>query len=120
MKLPRRKFLATSASGLALLAAGCEKMPRQLMDFLGPQARPDGPFQPPAADAIDPIAHTLNRVSFGISPGDYQRVKKLRADADEAILTHLEQQLDPDSIDDAVAQYAVRRFETLAEPAGEL
>ena len=71
MNLPRRKFLQAGAGSLALIAtAGCDQMPRELLNFLGPQARPNGPFQPPTGDAIDPIAHTLNRVSFGVRPGD--------------------------------------------------
>lgn len=121
MKLPRRKFLQAGASGLALLATtGCDQMPRELASLLGPRAREKGPFQPPATATIDPIVQTLNRVSFGLRPGDYQRVKKLGTDADEAIQLHLEQQLNPESIEDSVAEYAVRRFETLAEPPGEL
>src|SRR5579883_3434883 len=120
MKLPRRKFLKAGA-GLALLAtAGCDQMPRELLAFLGPPAKENGPFQPPSANAIDPIVHTLNRVSFGIRPGDYQRVKKLGTDTDEAIQIYLEQQLNPEAIDDGAAEYAVRRFETLSEPVGEL
>jgi hypothetical protein len=120
MKIGRRKFLQAGAGSLALLAAGCDQMPRELTALLGPQARPNGPFQPPASEAIDPMVHTLNRLSFGARPGDYERVKKLGADADEAIQAHLEQQLNPDSIEDGIAEYAVRRFETLAEPVGEM
>lgn len=120
MTLPRRKFLKASAGSLALLAAGCDQMPRELANLFGPQARPNGPFQPPSGAAIDPIVHTLNRLSFGLRPGDYERVKKLGSDSDEAIQNYIEQQLNPESIEDSAAEYAVRRFETLAEPAGEL
>src|SRR5438105_4638230 len=91
MKLPRRKFLKAGASGLALVAAGCDQMPRELATLFGPQARPNGPFQPTSSASIDPIVHTLNRLTFGLRPGDYERVKKLGADADEAIQTYLEQ-----------------------------
>src|SRR4051812_26972020 len=120
MKLGRRKFLQAGAGSLALLAAGCDHMPRELTSLFGPQTRANGPFQPPASATIDPIVHTLNRLSFGLRPGEYERVKKLGTDADEAIQAHIEQQLNPDSIEDGIAEYAVRRFETLAEPPGEM
>lgn len=121
MKLPRRQFLRAGAGGLALLAmTGCERMPRELRDLLLLQTQANGPFQPPATDTIDPITHVLNRTSFGLRPGDYERLKKPGSDSGQAIHAYLEQQLNPESIEDSAADYAVRRFETLNEPLGEL
>src|SRR5262249_51271403 len=75
---------------------------------------------PPSAATIDPVAHALNRAAFGPRPGDYERIAKLGGTAEEAAARYLEHQLQPETIADDVAQYAVRRFETLSEPLGEL
>jgi hypothetical protein len=78
MKLARRKFLKVGASGIALMAtAGCDQMPRELRQLLALVHPSGGTFQAPAADAIDPIIHALNRAGFGPRPGDYQRVRKM-------------------------------------------
>ena len=38
-------------------------------------ARPvDGKIPPPASADIDPVAHALNRLTFGPTPGEYGRV----------------------------------------------
>jgi len=121
MKLPRRQFLKASASGAALLAAtGCDQLPRELRMLFPPQAKASGPFQPSGQKLIDPIAHALNRASFGARPGDYQRITRLGKTAEEAAAACLEQQLNPEKIEDDHAEYAARRFETLNEPLGEL
>ncbi|SPE60958.1 conserved exported hypothetical protein [Verrucomicrobia bacterium] len=121
MKLARRKFLRVGASTVALIAAaGCDRMPRELRALLSLPPRPDGPFQPPAQASIDFVTHVLNRTAFGARPGDYEKVRKLGATPEEAARAYLSLQLHPDKIDDADAQYAVRRFETLNEPLGEL
>ena len=121
MKLPRREFLKVGAGSVAFLAAtGCDQLPRELRGLFSLEAKASGPFQPPAQEMIDPISHTLNRAAFGPRPGDYTRIKKLGKTADEAATAYVEEQLDPGAIDDAAAEYAVRRFETLSEPLGEL
>ena len=120
MNLSRRTFLKVGGSSAALLATvGCDQLPRELR-FLYGQAKPGGPFQPPATTDIDPISHVLNRVAFGPRPGDYERVRKLASTPDAAAAAYLEQQLNPERIDDAEAEEAARRFETLNEPLGEL
>jgi uncharacterized protein (DUF1800 family) len=119
MHLPRRQFLKAGASSVALLAAtGCDKWPRELRVLFPPKE--SGPFQPPAQELIDPIAHVLNRAAFGPRPGDYERLSKLASTPAEAATAYLEQQLKPDAIEDDAADHAVRRFETLTEPLGEL
>src|ERR1041385_8994880 len=119
MKLPRRQFLKASAGGVALLAAtGCDKWPRELRVRFPPKE--SGPFQAPAQALIDPITHVLNRAAFGPRPADYERIKNPAATPAVAPAAYLEQQLKPETIEDNAAEHAVRRFETLAEPLGEL
>ncbi|MBI1783577.1 DUF1800 domain-containing protein, partial [Candidatus Sumerlaeota bacterium] len=120
MKTNRRKFLK-AAGGIALAAAaGCDQVPEYLVpDFLPPQTE-KGPFEVSNSDGVDLITHTLNRLSFGAAPGDYQRVKRMGASPEEAVASYLEEQLRPEKIEDRAAQFAVRRFETLTQPQGEL
>lgn len=120
MNLPRRKFLKAGAGGIALLAAGCNQPPRELTGLFALASRDGGPFTAPAREAIDPVIHVLNRAAFGARPGDYQRIRQLAQTPEAAAAAYLEQQLQPERIDDDEANYAVRRFETLTEPLGEL
>jgi hypothetical protein len=120
MNLPRRKFLKATATSVAFVAAGCDQIPRELRALFPAQTKPTGAFQASSAKVIDPIAHVLNRAAFGARPGDYERIRKLAADPQEAASTYLESQLTPENINDDPAQYAARRFETLEEPLGEL
>ena len=120
MKLSRRTFLKASGSSAALLATvGCDQLPRE-MRVLYASPKSSGPFQPPTAAEIDPVAHVLNRLTFGPRPGDYERVRKLASMPEDAAVAFIEQQLNPERINDAEADFAVRRFETLNEPLGEL
>ncbi len=119
MNFSRRNFLQTSGGATLLATAGCDQIPKDLLPF-GPPAKVVGPFTSPSSPSIDLISHALNRLTFGAAPGDYERVQKLGATPEAAIHAFIDQQLAPDKINDAVADYAVRRFETLTEPIGEL
>jgi uncharacterized protein (DUF1800 family) len=120
VSLSRRKFLKVGGSSAAWLAAvGCDQLPRELR-VRYPPPKAGGPFQPPTAEDIDPVTHVLNRAAFGARPGEYARVRKLGPTPEQAAAVYLEQQLNPENIDDEEATYAVRRFETLGEPLGEL
>src|SRR6185503_20522225 len=69
-QMKRRGFLKTAASSVAFLAAaGCDQVPKELRALFPPQGRAIGRFQAPSAEAIDPIAHALNRTAFGPRPG---------------------------------------------------
>ncbi|MDT5121270.1 MAG: hypothetical protein QOC96_752 [Acidobacteriota bacterium] len=54
------------------------------------------------------IAHVLARLSFGARPGDFERVKAMGVNA------YIEQQLDPDSIDDTKLDARLNKLPTLA------
>ena len=120
MNFSRRHFLKVSGSTAALLATvGCDQLPRELT-VLYAQQKPVGPFQPPLTEQIDPITHALNRLAFGPRPGDYERVSKLSATPEKAVETYIEEQLNPEQVKDEPGELAVRRFETLRLPLGEL
>jgi uncharacterized protein (DUF1800 family) len=115
----RREFLAASAGAIALSAA----IFRSTQGWLGEAAqyagyglkRPlDGPLAPPTAREIDPVAHALNRFTFGPAPGDYARVAAMGVPA------FLDEQLAPDRIEDGLCDRATARFsEAWWEPVGE-
>jgi hypothetical protein len=120
MNFSRRQFLKVGGSTAALLATvGCDQLPRELT-VLYAQQPPLEPFQPPSEEQIDPVTHVLNRVAFGPRPGDYERVLKLASTPEHAATVYIEEQLNPEQIRNDSGDYAVRRFETLRLPPGEL
>jgi uncharacterized protein (DUF1800 family) len=115
----RREFLITGAASVAL-SAGIFQSVQGWLGEIGQYAggglkRPlEGPLAPPPDTGIDPIAHTLNRLTFGPGPGDYTRAAALGVDA------FLEAQLAPEKIDDGLCDRAIARFsEAWWEPVGE-
>lgn len=111
MSVSRRKFLCAGASAAALSLAACDqiasiKLPWDKIDV--------GPYESPGSSELDLISHVLNRTSFGPRPGDYARARRIGVEA------FIEEQLAPEKIDDSIAAGAVRRFETLNSPVGEL
>lgn len=120
MQFSRRTFLKASGASAALLATvGCDQLPRELRS-LYQTPKTIGPFQPPGATEIDPVTHALNRAAFGARPGDHARVLTLGDTPEQAAAAYLEQQLSPETIADDEGEFAVRRFETLRLPLGEL
>jgi uncharacterized protein (DUF1800 family) len=115
----RREFLITGASALALSAA----LFKSVQGWLGTAGqyaghglkRPlDGPMVPPPSEQIDPVAHALNRLTFGAGPGDYVRISSMGLDA------FIDEQLTPEKIEDGLCDRAVARFaECWWEPIGE-
>src|ERR1041385_6273057 len=53
------------------------------------------------------VAHVLSRLTYGARPGDFERVKAMGVEA------FIDQQLDPDSIDNAAVISRLRRLPTL-------
>ncbi|MCF7675334.1 MAG: DUF1800 domain-containing protein, partial [Akkermansiaceae bacterium] len=115
----RREFVVTGLGAVALSTA----IFRSVQGWLGQAgqyaghnlARPlTGALTPPAAADIDPVAHLLNRFTFGPVPGDHARVTAMGIDA------YLDEQLTPETIDDGLCDRAIARFaEAWWEPLGE-
>jgi uncharacterized protein (DUF1800 family) len=123
MNFTRRHFLqAGSTASLGALAIGCDKLEVPTALRIGPRdvTVPDGPYTVPTGNEIDLVSHALNRLTFGPRPWDYHRTRKLGDTEQAAFDAFLDQQLAPEKIDDPAAENAVRRFEVLQEPLGEL
>ncbi|MCC6794489.1 MAG: DUF1800 domain-containing protein [Candidatus Hydrogenedentes bacterium] len=112
MRISRRNFIQAASALSAAALTGCD----QTVRFLGVPQAPGlaGPFEVAATSTVDPVTHVLRRLTFGPRPGDYARVAAMGIDA------FMEEQLNPDAIDDYACDSLVRRNETLAAPLGEL
>src|SRR5258705_10218950 len=60
------------------------------------------------------IVHVLNRLGFGVRPGDVERVRQM------GVEKYVEQQLQPERIPDTVADSKVRDFSSLSMSTAEL
>jgi len=105
----RREFLITGASALAFSGAifhATQGWWSNVRQYAGVGlSRPlDGPLTPPRDAALDPVAHALNRFTFGPGPGDHARVTAMGVDA------FLAEQLAPEKIDDSLCDRATARF----------
>jgi uncharacterized protein (DUF1800 family) len=60
------------------------------------------------------ILHVLNRLGFGARPGDVERVKAMGVDK------YIEQQLNPEKIDDSASEAKLQNLETLRMSTAEL
>lgn len=60
------------------------------------------------------ILHVLNRLGFGARPGDVERVKAI------GLQKYIEQQLNPDSITDSIAQSKVKNLEVFNMTTAEV
>lgn len=111
MKSSRRKFLlAGAALAGSVPLTSCEGILSRVTQDLG-QAIPDH-VTAATSDDIDPLFHILQRTSFGVWPGDLERIASMGGAA------YIEQQLAPEKIDDALCEMRARRFETLAMDPG--
>src|SRR5437868_11379961 len=61
----------------------------------------------PAMTTDERVAHVLSRLTFGARPGDFERVKAMGVEA------FINQQLDPDSIDNSTVIAKLKRLPTL-------
>lgn len=75
--------------------------------FLNSIAAQKAPKKSSMMTADQQIAHVLSRLTFGARPGDFEKVKAMGVDA------FINQQLDPDSIDNSGVIAKLRRLPTL-------
>ncbi len=105
-KITRRGSLqGTAVAGSAMALVGCEKSISFATRRLG-QALPDEVFVA-ESDEIDDAQHLLNRAAYGPWPGDVSYVKTIGAPA------WLDEQLQPDTIDDLACELRAKRFESI-------
>ena len=120
MDYDRRAFLKASSSAAFVGAAGCGQAPNALWPLTGLPEKPPADFTPPSAGSIDIASHVINRLTFGPTPGLRTAVLRLAKREEDAVETFIEQQLEPEKIDDRRAEHRARIFETLkSEPIGE-
>ncbi|MBP7252505.1 MAG: DUF1800 domain-containing protein [Alphaproteobacteria bacterium] len=121
MRLTRRSFLKTGGAALTLLAGEAQAQAawRWLPGLVAPLTE-DSPFTAPQSPDIDLIAHTLNRTSFGMTGGDYARVKALAPEPEAALKQYLEEQLSSKTEESKALRFTIRHLEVLQEPVGEL
>ncbi len=114
MRLSRRnviKGLALTGAAVPLTSMmGCERLISEVGQQMG-QSIPDSLSVADGQD-IDPAFHLLSRTAYGPWPGDLEAVKSIGVEA------WLEQQLEPEKIDDTACDLRARRFETLWHEPG--
>jgi uncharacterized protein (DUF1800 family) len=113
MSASRRRILAYGAGACLAALSGCALVPP-------PGSAEAGPFASPQDAAGDGLHRLLNRCSFGVRPGDLERARQLAAGGVPAGEAWLSAQLRPESIDDDECERALRRFDSLDQPYGEL
>lgn len=106
MKLSRRDLLrAASLIGGAATLFGCDSVYSEVSERLG-QTLPDH-LSVPDDNTVDPAFHLLSRAAFGPWPGDLEYVR------DKGRENWIEEQLNPEKIDDTAAELRARRYETI-------
>lgn len=127
--LHRRDFLKLAGTlAAASLAASCA--PNQPAPAPTSTLAPDSPTQvPPTFPPLEPPTASaplaviaLNRMGFGLRPGDVEAFEALGSTDDERLRAYVSQQLNPDAVDDSEfeSRYAAAGFETLHKSADEL
>ncbi|MGH8526402.1 MAG: DUF1800 domain-containing protein, partial [Gammaproteobacteria bacterium] len=111
MNHSRRALLKTlGLAGATLPLMGCERLISKVTQQMG-QAIPAG-LSVAEGQQIDPAFHLLSRAAYGPWPGDLDRVWTIGAEK------WIEEQLAPDTIDDAACDLRARRFETIWHEPG--
>ena len=100
MNFTRCHFIRVSGAAALAATAGCDQIPKGFIPGLAGKPVRSGPFTPPVSVEIDLVSHALNRLTFGVRPGDYTRVKALGATGEEAMAAFLDVQLAPETMED--------------------
>jgi uncharacterized protein (DUF1800 family) len=93
---PLRRWIAPLLAGVLCLQSSFVSI-----------AAPGASKKLPTMTADQRVAHVLSRLTFGARPGDFEKVKAMGVDA------FINQQLDPDSIDNSGVIPRLRRLPTL-------
>ncbi len=111
-RLSRRDVLRLGAAAGALGALpGCDAA----WSLLGPQVDPlPDAVSLAAGRDVDPVFHLLSRATYGPRPGDVQRVTAMGTDA------WIEEQLAPDTINDAPLAFRLAECELIFDEAHDL
>ncbi len=111
MKISRRKLLKYITFTAGALSCSCEKA----ISYWTKEQGQDIPFHLDVSlgQNIDPIFHLLSRAGYGPWPGELAQAKKLGAK------NWLEEQLDPQSIENSLCNLRARRFETIYHKPGD-
>jgi uncharacterized protein (DUF1800 family) len=123
--LNRRDFLhlgGTLAAASFLAACAPEKEAPSGQATAESQIPSFEPLQPPANISTSLAMIVLNRMSFGHRPGDIEAFNTLGSNDEERLRAYLQEQLNPDSIDDSEfeSRYSAAGFETLHKSHEEL
>lgn len=105
----RRNFLKMVGVG-----SGAALVGSPVIQALASEELPPVLMSPADANTRDPISHILNRITFGPRPGQVDAVKKM------GIQAYLEQQLNPESINDDDSEKRLGDYITLDLSGPEL
>ena len=111
MSLSRRDFFKLSGASLAAAAVGQKN---RSAHAAAEPANPAALSNPPSSATDDPILRFLNRAGYGPRPGDYERASQMGLEA------YLEEQLNPEKIDDTAVETAMQELSVYNEEASEL
>jgi len=103
----RRQFLQTFGAGIGAGALAVAPLAQALA------ALPEGALAP-AASAVDPVAHAIARLTFGVTPALYTHVQKIGATA------FVTEQLAPESIDDSALDQLMQPYTDILSQNGGL
>jgi len=117
--IPRRAFLKTSGllgvwSALAACGAAPQAKAASTLSGSAPTPRPSPTSaltSPLQGEAL--LAHTLRRISWGATPEMFERARKIGLEA------YLDEQLHPETLDDALLAGLLTRFSTLTMSPAE-
>ena len=113
MSLSRRRFMQLAGGSSLLALTGCSRIPSDWYITTPQVSIPDHCIASEES-AKTPISHVLDRITYGGRPGDYGYV------LNRGVEQYIEDQLLHDSIEDSFCDSMIRRYQTIAYPAGEL
>ncbi|MGZ3480102.1 MAG: DUF1800 domain-containing protein [Myxococcaceae bacterium] len=77
-------------------------------------------FAVPSAPEVDRVEHLLGRCTFGVAPGDRERLLGLASRPSDALERWIDQQLAPTGDDDPELTRSLGRLTSIGQPPGEL